>query len=54
MKDLKIKVTEKRLGDELPMRAGNCGGGGCSCSCGGGGCGDCGGGACKCGIASKK
>jgi len=53
MKDLKIKVTEKRLGDEIQMKAGN-GSGDCSCSCSGGGCGDCGGGACQCGIASKK
>ena len=56
MKNLEIKVTERRLGDEFPNRAGNHDGNcsGCSCSCSGGGCGNCGGGACQCGISRKK
>jgi len=51
MKELGIKVTEKRLSDELPKGAGSKSG---SCSCGGSGCGSCGGGACKCGVVSRK
>ena len=49
MKELRIRVTERRLSDELPKGAGSQSSG-CSCSCSGGGCGSCGGGACKCGI----
>jgi hypothetical protein len=51
MKGLKITVTEKRLGDELPKGASSASrGGGPSCSTGGN-CG--GGGACK-GVVSRK
>lgn len=51
MKKLRIRVTERRLSDELLKRVGSSSG--CSCSCSGGGCGSCGGGACKCGIVRK-
>lgn len=51
MNKLQIKVTERRLSDELPRGVGSKSSG--SCSCGGSGCGSCGGGACKCGIVRK-
>jgi len=50
MKKLTIKVTEKRLSDELQQKGASSQGDNCS-ACGGGcsGCGNCGGGACNCG-----